>query len=51
MWKYQDKAGCEGWTWTEEDNAELSNECWMFSSLGNLTAFPHRTRKESIFNN
>ena len=24
------------------------DNCWMFSNLGNLTAFPHSIRKESI---
>ena len=43
----QDEAGCEGWTWTDEDNAVFSNNCWMYSSLGELTAYPHCVRKES----
>ena len=46
----QDKAGCEGWTWTDddEDNAGLTNRCFMFSNLGDLQAFPDSIRKESI---
>ena len=30
------------------DNAELSNNCLMFSSLGEPTDYPHCVRKESI---
>ena len=44
----QDEAGCEGWTWTDEENALLSNNCLMFSNLGEKSAYPHCVRKESI---
>ena len=44
--KYQDKTGCEGWTWTDEDNAVFRNNCWMYSNLGDLTDYPHCVRKE-----
>ena len=44
----QDKAGCEGWTWTDEENSDLANYCWMYSELGQLTSSSNCIRKESI---
>jgi len=37
----QDQAGCEGWTWTSEENSLFSSYCWIFSDLGQTTSFPN----------
>ena len=33
--------GCEGWTWTREDNTEQQNYCFLFSHLGLTFQSPH----------
>ena len=40
----QDKAGCEGWTWTDEDNTALHNECILYSDFGRTISYPHCVR-------
>ena len=47
-WNIQDKAGCKGWTWISETNADHPNYCLMFSSLGDLENFPGCVREEPI---
>ena len=46
----QDRAGCEGWTWTSRNNTELINHCVLYSHLGEYRDFPESIRKRSIRN-
>ena len=48
MLKYQDNAGCEGWTWLSETNADYPDYCLMFSSLGDVQNFPGCIRNGKI---
>ena len=36
----QARVGCQGWTWTTEDNAERQNYCSLYSSLGPTSEAP-----------
>ena len=36
----QARVGCQGWTWTTEDNAERQNYCSLYSSLGPTSQAP-----------
>ena len=46
----QERAGCEGWTWTSENNTELINHCLLYSHLGEYRDLPESIRKRSIRN-
>merc|ERR1711953_865606 len=37
----RDKAGCEGWTWTDEENSALRNHCFLYSDFGRTFSYPH----------
>merc|ERR1711953_1416688 len=37
----RDKAGCEGWTWTDEENSALRNHCLLYSDFGRTLSYPH----------
>ena len=40
----QDTAGCEGWTWINENNELLPNDCLMYSHVGTTMEFPDSIR-------
>ena len=42
----QDRSGCEGWTWTDEENTVFVHNCLMFSALGQQVSAPNCVRKE-----
>ena len=49
----EDTVGCEAWTWTDEDNQDGANHCWMYSSIGELTSYGDCIRegsRETYFN-
>ena len=48
MFNIQDKAGCEGWTWLSETNADYPNYCLMLSSLGDIENYPNCVREGEI---
>ena len=43
----EDTVGCEAWTWTDEVNQDVTNHCWMFSHIGELTAYGDCVREGS----
>ena len=49
FFKYQDKAGCEGWTWLSETSADYPNHCLVFSSIGDVENYPNCVREGTIF--
>ena len=43
---FQDTAGCEGWTWSSENNTAVRNNCLLYSGLGEeYFTFPDCVRK------
>merc|ERR1711936_775470 len=36
----QARAGCEGWTWTGDENEEWQDHCLMFSDIGQTVSYP-----------
>ena len=43
----EDTIGCEAWTWTDENNQDGVNQCWMFSRIGVLTTRRNCVREGS----
>ena len=37
----EDTVGCEAWTWTDENNQDGANYCWMYSNIGEETPRGH----------
>ena len=40
------RAGCEGWTWTGDENEEWQDHCLMFSNIGQTVSYPGCVRKD-----
>ena len=47
----QDTPGCEGWTWTDEDNTALHNGCLLYSAFGETISYPHCVRYVEVHSN